>query len=183
VLVRVVETEEFMMTEEDGVLIPEIRVKKLHPDAKLPEQNTDTDAGYDLVAIGPPEKVWAKNKDDKDYPVLQYIQYRTGIAIQPPRGYHVEIFPRSSISKHDLVLANSIGLVDEGYRGELLVRFKYIEPDNDCRKVRNIPMKIYQSGDKIAQLVVRKTQKANFVLADELSETDRGTGGFGSSGR
>jgi len=83
----------------------EIKVKKLHPDAVLPKCANETDAGYDLVAIDEGEIV-SEGLD------IMYIQYRTGIAIAPPEGYHTEIFPRSSISKKQLFLANSVGLVD-----------------------------------------------------------------------
>lgn len=140
-----------------------IKFKKLHPDAVIPTQATSTDAGYDLVAID----------DGKIDEGNNYIQYRTGIAIEPPVGYHTEIFPRSSISKTNLVLANSIGLVDEGYRGELLFRFKQITIDKPS----------YKKGDKIGQLVVRKTIRAAFEEVQELGSSDRGTGGFGSSGK
>ena len=85
--------------------------KKLDPSAVAPSRAKEGDAGYDLVAI-----------DDGTVDADGFIQYRTGLSIDPPQGYHTEIWPRSSISKYDLALANSIGLVDNGYRGELLVR-------------------------------------------------------------
>lgn len=150
-----------------------IQVKKLHEDAVLPVAANSTDAGFDLVAIddGTVEKT--------------YIQYRTGISIQPPPGYHTEIFPRSSVSKTDLVLANSIGLVDEGYRGEILVRFKIVpNPSHMGSELGQLlwsPI-TFKKGDRIAQLVIRKTAKAQFEWVDELTETQRGAGGFGSTG-
>jgi len=148
-----------------------IKVKKLDEAAIVPESANETDAGYDLIAIDD-----GTFKEDEQGNIL-YIQYRTGIAIAPPSGYHTEIFPRSSISKTHLMLANSIGLVDESYRGEILIRFKVIPSG---MKVSSI-MK-YNAGDRIAQLVIRKTEKATFELVEELNKTDRGEGGFGSTG-
>ena len=154
-----------------------IRVKKLHEDAVLPKRANMSDAGYDIVAI-----------DDGTVDDAGFVQYRTGISICPDAGYHVEIFPRSSISKYNLSLANSIGLVDNGYRGEILVRFKptmaivknAISVDPYIIYPRET--KIYKKGDKIAQLVVRKTEDAEFMIVDELDASDRGGGGFGSTG-
>ena len=92
------------------------------------------------------------------------------------------------------MLANSIGLIDAGYRGELLIRFKYItQPEDVFAKIRGhqstIPMltnvnmeKIYKKGERIAQLVIAETHKVEFEIVEELSETDRGKGGFGSTG-
>lgn len=149
-----------------------ILVKKLHEDAVLPTQATPLDAGYDLVAIDSGEVKLA----EEDNKTVLYIQYRTGISIQPPSGYHTEIFPRSSVTNKTLILGNSIGLVDEGYRGEILVRFK---PTCD---IWGSGYRTFGKGDKIAQLVIRKTERAQFVWNDELEDSQRGEGGFGSSG-
>jgi dUTP pyrophosphatase len=157
-----------------------VQVKKLDPEAILPKQAQESDAGYDLIALD----------DGEVDETFGYIQYRTGIAIAPPKGFHTEIFPRSSISKYDLVLANSIGLVDEGYRGEILVRFKCVDAIlNDSTqygrqllKEEFSEIRAYKKGDKIAQLVIRKTINLDFVEVKELSETSRGEGGFGSTG-
>jgi dUTP pyrophosphatase len=158
-----------------------VMVKKLDPEAVVPARAKEGDAGYDLVAID-------DGVVDKD----GFLQYRTGLAIQPPRGYHSEVFPRSSISKYDLILANSIGLVDSGYRGEILVRFKIILR---AREQNEYPLPVavfaqypeysirsYKKGDKIAQLVFRRTHEMQLVEVEELGETQRGGGGFGSSG-
>lgn len=147
-----------------------IKVKKLHEDAVIPIRANETDAGWDIVAIDE-----GNIKRDEDSNVL-YVQYRTGLAIQPEDGYHTELFPRSSVTKTNLFLANSIGLIDSDYIGEIIVRFKIsVEDQSEC-------FLGYTKGDKIAQLVVRKTTRANFVEVDELSDTERGDGGFGSSG-
>ena len=146
-----------------------IKVKKLNKNAVLPQKANDQDAGYDLIAISKPEI-----KYDNDN--VLYIQYKTGIAIEPPEGYHTEIYPRSSISKYNLQLCNSLGLIDEPYRGEIILRFNLINS-------KLVGSKIYQKGDKIGQLVIKKTISMDFIEVEELEETNRGTGGFGSSGK
>lgn len=166
---------------------PIIYFKKLHQDAKEPVRSHDTDAGYDLVAIDNGEKKW----DDGGQ--LLYVQYRTGIAIEPPNGYHTEIFPRSSITKTGFILGNSVGLVDEGYRGELMFRFKMpLLPAENGRQYVNwdvgyeLPIftgPMYKKGDRIGQLVVRRTIIAEFIEKDELNDSVRGAGGFGSTNK
>lgn len=165
----------------------QMKTKKLTPDAVTPVHAKENDAGYDLVAID--DGTWA---DDRTY-----IEYRTGITLEVPLGYHTELFPRSSISKTDLVLANSVGLVDNGYRGELRFRFKYIprisiaterayhSENGYCAvPVVNISKPIlYKKGDKVGQVVIRKTYDLPVIEVEELSETDRGDGGFGSTGK
>ena len=175
-----------------------LRVKKIHPDAILPKQANNTDSGYDIVAL-------EDGKIDKDN---LHIEYRTGLAIAPTTGYHVLIHPRSSISKFDLSLCNGIGLCDNSFRGEYLVRFKIIPrletklwykvSDQDYRlydpkdpnakrvlisEVQSFfEPRLYKKGDKIAQLVVEKTEYAEIQEVIELDETIRGAGGFGSTG-
>lgn len=141
-----------------------IKIKLLHKDAKMPVKANDTDAGYDLFAI---------DSGTFHEESGRYIQYRTGIAIEPPEGYHIEIFPRSSISKTDLVLANSIGLIDNGYRNEILLRFKVTGNENAT----------YKAGERIGQMVIRKTIDMKLEEVDELGDSERGLGGFGSSGK
>jgi dUTP pyrophosphatase len=146
----------------------ELKVKRLHEKAILPVRATEKSGCYDLFAL-----------DTKDAMTVesQYIQYRTGIAIEPPDGYDVLIFPRSSISKYPLMLANGVGYADQDYRGELFVRFKHI-----IKHTVSYPELGYKPGDRIAQ--IRLIQRDEFVVkeVDELSETERGTGAFGSTG-
>lgn len=141
-----------------------IKIKKTHPDAVIPQQANAMDAGYDLVAID-------NGVVDPDG---RFIEYDTGIAVEPPVGFHVEIYPRSSISKFDLMLANSVGIVDVGYRASLKMRFRMTAPNAAHAK-------IYKKGDKIGQLKIEKTIYGSFVEVSELSDTERGMGGFGSS--
>jgi dUTP pyrophosphatase len=136
----------------------EIKFKKLHPDAVIPTRAHPSDAGADLTAISATE-------------TPQYIQYGTGIALQLPEGYSALIFPRSSISKMDLSLCNSIGLIDQAYTGELLLRFRRTSTEE----------KTYAIGDRIGQLVILPIPTPTFTEITTLDTTDRGAGGFGST--
>jgi dUTP pyrophosphatase len=134
-----------------------VRFKKLHPDAVTPTYAKDGDAGLDLTAI---------SKTNAD----TFIQYGTGIAIEIPKGYVGLIFPRSSVSKlENFYLKNSVGVIDSGYRGELMLRF-------------NKSFSFYEVGDKIGQLIIIPYPTIYLEEVDELSSTDRGEGGFGSTG-
>lgn len=154
-----------------------IKIKKIDPIAVIPSKAHDGDAGFDLVAI-----------DDGVVDSSGFIQYRTGLSIEPPEGVHTEIWPRSSISKYDLLMANSIGLIDNQFRGELMIRFKpalrFAQDSKNNSIYATLPVNLrkYKKGDKIAQLVISQTIKAEFVESENLSETVRGSGGFGSTG-
>lgn len=138
-----------------------LKYVKMYADVQTPVRAHESDAGLDIFAYGEP--VWDS---------LGFYQYSTGIKLQIPKGYWVAIYPRSSISKYDIVLANSVGVIDEDYVGEIMFRFK---PTTK-------PTKIYVKGDRIGQLVLCK--KHNFVLEqiENIQTTSRGEGGFGSSG-
>lgn len=140
-----------------------LKVKKLIKEAKFPVKVHETDVGWDIVAIG--ESV----VDQKDY---GYIEYSTGLSVTPPKGYYVEIVPRSSISKTGLWLANSVGTIDPDYTGELVVRFKWIPGTAK-----------YAVGDRVAQLVIRPIIEVEIEEVEELAQTARAAGAFGSSGR
>jgi dUTP pyrophosphatase len=137
-----------------------VKFKKLVPEAVMPTRAHATDAGADLVAV-------SVNITDS------YIEYGTGIAIELPSGHCGLLFPRSSISKMDLSLCNSIGLVDEAYVGEIMLRFNTIKPYGN---------NVYKVGDKVGQLVVIPLPEVTFEEVEELTSTDRGEGGFGSTG-
>jgi dUTP pyrophosphatase len=136
----------------------------------------DGDAGYDLVAISDPIIV------EQETGTIDYIEYDTGLVIEPEIGYHTFAMPRSSISKTNLVLANSVGLIDNGYRGTIKLRFKYILQFADIAKGMINFSKIYKKGDKIGQLVFAKTISPSIIESEVTSETNRGEGGFGSTG-
>lgn len=168
----------------------------------LPKRANETDAGYDLIATSDPKIVGEATADVKDaYNRVYYIEYETNLYIVPSQSvvpfngavnFHTDMRPRSSISKYNLVLANSIGLIDRGYQNQILARFKYMwQPEDmwwgaDVVKKRiyaSINMdKIYKKGDKIAQLLPMVTHDIEFEVVSELPGADRG-GGFGSTGR
>jgi dUTP pyrophosphatase len=145
-----------------------VRIKKIVSSAVVPQYAKAGDAGLDLVAT-------SKGEDE-----FGNMVYGTGLSIEIPRGYAGFLFPRSSISKYGLVLSNSIGLIDSGYRGELIVKFKPT-PHYSGRKPE-FPFE-YEVGEKVAQLVLMPVPiiELEELLEGELSATDRGTGGFGST--
>ncbi|TXT66070.1 MAG: Deoxyuridine 5'-triphosphate nucleotidohydrolase [Promethearchaeota archaeon] len=168
--------------------MPTLKVKKLDKDAKLPFKKFQTDTGYDLVAVSDPEFI--EDKDTK----TTFIEYKTGIAIEIPEGYWAAIFPRSSVSKKTLVLANSVGVIDEQYRGEVRLRFKFVHNTNytpsrigsvhnrDTIYTSDDNGELYNKGDKIGQLVFFKRYDFDIEEVEELNNTQRGEGGFGSTG-
>lgn len=133
-----------------------IKVKKLNNDARLPKRANSGDAGADLYAV---------SKEVKGNKVI----YGTGLAFEIPLGYVGIVAPRSSIYKRDLVMSNSVGVIDSGYRGEVKAIF--------TRKGRD-----YNLGERIAQLIILPVELACFEEG-ELSESERGQKGFGSSGK
>lgn len=130
-----------------------------HPNAKEPTYAFPTDAGADL---------YAANMEL----AMDYIEYNTGVHVEIPEGYVGLIYPRSSISKTALSLANSVGVIDSNYRGPIKLRFKYT---NNLDKIYNI-------GDRIGQLIIIPFPKIHFQKVEQLNETNRSSGGFGSSG-
>jgi dUTP pyrophosphatase len=142
-----------------------VRIKKLHQDAVIPKYAKPGDAGLDLTAT---EITFTPS----------YIAYKTGLAFEIPEGYVGLLFPRSSNSKKQLLLTNSVGVLDSGYRGEVEFRFKIVgngvTPEGD--------LDTYNVGDKIGQLLIIPYPSIQFIESDTLSETERGEGGFGSSG-
>ena len=154
----------------------------------LPERGSQVAAGYDIVATNDP-KIVGEKLDEGNWSRVDYVEYETNLFIAPSAvTFHTLIHPRSSISKYSLVLANSIGLVDNDYRGMVICRFKYIwqpedfsfTPDDGLGGSVN-GAKLYKKGDKIAQLVFEPTVQVEFEVVDDLSATQRGTGGFGST--
>ena len=174
----------------------------------LPKKGTDRATGFDVIVTSGPEII-GETYDNGAYKRVDYIQYKTNLklAVQKERifsnfgyndlDYDILAFPRSSISKYNLALANCIGLIDADYRGEVLLRFKYqwqpedynvyTHESNDGSPLYtyiggklNIDQ-IYKKGDKVCQLKVTKVENVEFVLVDELDSTTRGDGGFGST--
>jgi dUTP pyrophosphatase len=139
-----------------------IHFKKLNPQAQKPKFGKPGDAGADLVAT-----TVDLSRDGQ-------VVYGTGIAVEIPEGMVGLVFPRSSVRNYNLSMANSVGVIDSGYRGEIMVTFNFNSrtPDNT----------IYQVSDRIAQLVIMPVPLAQYVEVDELSETERGQDGHGSTG-
>ena len=139
-----------------------VRIKRLSENAVIPTYANPGDAGLDLVAT------YVKVEDHNKY---GFFEYGTGLAVEIPEGYIGLIFPRSSISKTGMMLANAVGVIDSSYRGEIKLRFKYISGTNS-----------YEVGDRVAQLIILPYPIVEFEEVQELSETQRSSGGFGSTG-
>ena len=152
----------------------QVKIKKLNPNAVIPTYAKVGDAGMDLVATS--------MKFDGTQ-----ITYGTGLAMEIPKGFVGLIFPRSSIRKTDLSLSNSVGVIDSGYRGELQATFNKLfggEAMYDEMKVKEIqPNDFYKVGDRVAQIMIIPHPDIQFEEADKLSDTERGEGGFGSTGK
>jgi len=145
--------------------------KKIHDHATLPYYATDGSAGMDSYTVSGPII------DD------MFIKYELGFAVQIPKGYVGLLFPRSSVSKKDLILANSVGVIDSDYRGEVQARFKTIYLNNTTRKIMTDNSDIYKKGDAVCQLFVIPVPELTPKWVDELSDTERGDGGFGSTNK
>lgn len=135
-----------------------IKIKKLHPDAKIPFYAKPGDAGMDVFAV---------TREEKE----KFLEYGTGLSFELPENHTMLVFARSSITNKDLILANHVGILDSGFRGELKMRFRKTGKD------------IYEIGDKIGQIIIIPFPKIDFEETSELSmNTARGTNGFGSTG-
>ena len=148
----------------------QIRFKKLHPDAITPTKATDGSAGFDLYADHVAFVVSENNKIN-----LSLEKITTGIAIEIPKGYVGLLIPRSSLYKKcegEARLTNSIGVIDSDYRGELTFVYNQSHLDQF----------IYNKGERCGQLIIVPCPEIELIECDELSETTRGTGGFGSTG-
>lgn len=137
-----------------------VRIKRLNPNAVVPKYAKSGDAAIDLTVT---------SVVDEPYQVT----YGFGWAVEIPEGYVGLVFPRSSIKNTELVLSNSVGVIDSGYRGEIMAVFK---------KLAGSVSKKYYIGDRVAQLIIIPYPQIEFQITDELSETERGAGGFGSTG-
>jgi dUTP pyrophosphatase len=167
------------------------QIKRLVPEAVIPKYMKEDDSGMDLVAVS--------KKFDEDGNVV----YGTGLAMAIPKDHMGLIFPRSSNAKKDLILSNSIGVVDPGYRGEVFLKFKpsaYFASEFDtlvdgvetdyfdfvCFGKETIEdtdhVAVYNVGDRIGQIIIVPRPFIEWEEVEELSVTERGTGGYGSSG-
>jgi dUTP pyrophosphatase len=137
-----------------------VNFKKLVPEAVIPQYAKEGDAGLDLTAT-------SVNQTDK------YIEYGTGLALQIPEGFVGLLFPRSSVTNKDLMLKNAVGVIDSGYRGEIKFRFQITKENPE----------IYNIGERIGQIIIMPYPKIKFNEVCELAPSERGEGGYGSSGK
>ena len=164
----------------------DVKIHKVHPNAVIPTYAHPGDAGMDVTAV-------AINVTD------DYIEYDTGLQFQLPSGYVMLIFPRSSNSKKDLLLTNSVGVLDSGYTGNLKLRYKRsyrIEQlgtnytlDSSAFETNISPTnlliadKYYNIGDRVGQIMIIPYPEINFIETEIFEDTERGSRGFGSTGK
>lgn len=160
-----------------------VNFKKLVPEAQKPKFGKPGDAGADLFATS------------VDFSREHQVVYGTGLAVEIPEGMVGLVFPRSSIRDKEIMLSNSVGVIDSGYRGEIMVTFN-IRMDNIIaqeldtaesleelsEQLYDLPYDVYEVGDRIAQLLIVPVPLIQYREVDELSETERGEGGHGSTG-
>lgn len=142
----------------------EVKIKKLKPNAVIPTYAKDGDAGMDLVATS----IISETETQ--------ITYGIGLALEIPYGFVGLIFPRSSVRKTRLMLSNCVGVIDSGYRGELQATFNKVNHNSQSEND-------YKVGDRIAQIMIIPHPTIQFMEVDELSDSERGEGGFGSTGK
>lgn len=154
-------------------------MRKLRTGAKLPSFAHEDDAAADLYACIPPKRhpsLWSEDgwTDGTTIELRPDVVHTigTGIAVEIPPGYEGVVMPRSGMSKSGIFIANSPGLIDAGYRGEVKVLL-----------YTHHPYRVITHGDRIAQLRVRPVPKIKFSEVSILSSSERGTGGFGSTGK
>lgn len=134
-----------------------VKIKKIHPEAVIPKYAKEGDAAMDVHAIY--KKITSK-----------FVEYGTGLTFEVPRGHVMLIFPRSSVTNKDLMMKNSVGVLDSGYRGELIIRFSKVGEED------------YGIGDRVGQIIILPYPKIELEEVQELSESERGIGGWGSTG-
>jgi dUTP pyrophosphatase len=141
----------------------QVKIKKLHVDAVIPAYSKPGDAGMDLTAVSATQDQYGN------------VVYGIGLAIEIPAGHVGLLFPRSSNSKTDLYLTNHVGVVDSGYRGEIMFKFRPIDG--------LLNAKVFQVGERVGQLLIIPYPQIELVESAELSDSERGEGGFGSTGK
>lgn len=144
-----------------------VKIKKLHKDSVIPSYSKPGDAGMDLYAVD------VKTHVDSLTDEITKIIVDSGIAFEIPEGYVGLVFPRSSIQSTGLRLTNSVGVIDSGYRG----------PVKSVFDIKDSSLVFYEKGDRFAQIIILPYPTIEFEEVEELSSTERGEGGFGSTGR
>lgn len=137
-----------------------VKIKRLTENSVIPTYAKDLDAGLDLTVTSVKKSLFR-------------VEYGFGIAIQPPQGYFVDIRPRSSVWKTRMLLSNGCGTGDAGYTGEYKAVFWKIP----------FLSKPYKIGERAVQIIIKRFEKVEFEEVEELSKTERGSGGYGSTGK
>ena len=149
----------------------EIKVKLLSNLGVLPKKSHIADAGFDMVATS--KKITEK-----------YIEYGTDVSMRIPNGYVGMIFPRSSVTKKDLMLKNAVGIIDSEFLGEISFRFQTtvsFDIEDDQPFIHQTQFNRYDVGDKIGQIIIIKLPTIEMVETDDLEDSERGTGSYGST--
>lgn len=164
----------------------DIKVKKVRENATIPVQATSGSAGFDLHVTAFLDNKGNEITTDKYYlheHRTETIRCATGLAFEIPEGYCMKILPRSGLAfKENITVVNAPGLIDSDYRGEVVVGLIKHHVSESVRCSTN-SYSIINIGDRIAQAVIEKYEKPNFIEVEELSETSRGEGKFGSTGK
>jgi dUTP pyrophosphatase len=141
----------------------DVKVKILSADAVIPKYQTSEAAGFDLHSV-----------DEKTIKAGERDVVKTGLAVALPKGYELQVRPRSGLAlKNGITVLNTPGTVDSDYRGELMVILLNTSKEDF----------VIKKGDRIAQAVIKEILQADFAVVDELDSTERGSGGFGSTGK
>ncbi len=141
-----------------------MKIRLNYPEMRLPERAHESDSGLDLTLM----KVIDKREN--------VFFFDTGVSIEAPDGYYTELFPRSSIYKHDFIMVNSVGVIDHGCRGTLFMPMRYLGEGDGKKAAESLV------GQRIGQLILRKAEPYRIQVVSDLSQSERGGKGFGSSG-
>ena len=146
-----------------------VKIKKLSELAVIPAYGKPGDAGMDLTCT------------EVSLDASGCYVYRTALAVEIPQGFFGLLVPRSSVANKSLILSNHAGILDSGYRGEIMFKYKpnyqYFLQSEEAKE-----QKIYSVGDRVGQLIIMPYPEVEWKVVEELSDSERGTGGYGSTG-
>jgi len=141
-----------------------LKIQLHYPGMTVPAKAHASDAGFDLACMDVLDKG------------NQVYLLDTGISIEPPVGFYVELYPRSSVYKSNFFQANSVGIIDPDYRGRIYLPFRYIGTGDGLTEAKALV------GTRVGQMVVKRQEQVLIQVCDDLSNTCRGANGFGSTG-
>lgn len=139
-----------------------VKINRIHSEAVIPKYIFDGDVGLDLTAV---------EVEKSGNWIFPLYTYRTGLAIELPKTHFAMLTPRSSLSKKLMWMANHVGIIDTGFHGELVFKFRSF-----------LGLNTYKIGDRIGQILLFRRNKMEFVEIEKLSASERGSNGFGSTG-